>query len=144
MARGKLRNAPSKPVVSAALTVAPPLAAATPRVAALADMVKAGNAASTPSVKALPGLERSSAPSTNASTCPWSSLRPRESRCLATSAHGAVNQRTNQRLVARHDPAESLPVPLQALRNEFRITAFCRRHHLSGQHITLYVAQTSM
>ena len=47
----------------AALAVVPPLAAAAPRVAALAEKLMAGNAARTAMVKVLPGLVRSSAPS---------------------------------------------------------------------------------
>src|SRR5208282_6095175 len=58
------KSAPNKPIAPAALAVALPLAAVAPSVAALAEIVSAGSAARTPSVKTFPGFVRSSAPST--------------------------------------------------------------------------------
>lgn len=77
--------APSNPIKLAPVAVAPPLVAA-PSVAALAEIVMAGNAVNTPSVKAGPGAVCSNAPSTKATTRSCNSFRPRDNRCRAASS----------------------------------------------------------
>ncbi len=71
---------------AAALAAELALTAVAPIVAALADPANTGKAASTANVKVFPGLVRSRAPSTKASSDSWTSLRPRDRRCFTASS----------------------------------------------------------
>jgi hypothetical protein len=79
------RIAFNRPLEAAAFATALPFAATEAMIAAFAEGVVAGNAASTPKVNALPGAERFNAPSTNVVISSVRSLRPRERRCLTAS-----------------------------------------------------------
>ena len=62
---------------------------------------------------------------------------------LAEMADPAVGQRANQYLVARHNPAEGVPVARQGARNQFGVRGFFRNRCLIVCHSAGYVpAQT--